>query len=32
MDQVRPDSQAQAAELLAAMTAANQDQPAGEDD
>lgn len=31
MDQVRPDDQAQAAELLAAMTVANQIQPAGED-
>lgn len=31
MDQVRPDSQAQAAEVLAAMTQANEAQPAGED-
>lgn len=31
MDQVRPDSQAQAAELLAAMTQAQSAEPVGED-
>lgn len=31
MDQVRPDDQAQAAELLAAMTQAQSAEPAGED-
>ena len=31
MDQARPDSQAQAAELLAAMTQAQAVEPAGED-
>lgn len=31
MDQVRPDSQAQAAELLAAMTQAQAVEPAGEE-
>lgn len=31
MDQVRPDSQAQSAELLAAMTQAQTAEPAGED-
>lgn len=31
MDQVRPDSQAQSAELLAAMTRAQAAEPAGED-
>lgn len=31
MDQVRPDDQAQAAELLAAMTRAQAAEPAGED-
>lgn len=31
MDQVRPDDQAQAAELMAAMTRAQAAEPAGED-
>lgn len=31
MDQVRPDSQAQSVELLAAMTQAQSAEPAGED-